>query len=142
MTGLAGDGTVESVSPDQHLRRERGQGETDGTCLANHEKDWQTDPVDAHSGMKSDDLILTIGRGGGFDDSVPGDVTRIVPRGDKTTRSPIWSASLVRIELLSQGGGQICPWEGIFSCCPLPKRGNIFNTPPPSSPFVERLDPT
>ena len=31
-----------------------------------------------------------------------------------------------------QGVGQICPWEGLFSCRPLPKRGQICDIPAPA----------
>ena len=37
-----------------------------------------------------------------------------------------------------QGVGQISPREGLFSCCPLPKRGQICDIPAPA-PIVERL---
>ena len=47
MSGLTRDGTAESVSRDQLLRRERGQGNIDFPCLAGHEQDWQPYPVDA-----------------------------------------------------------------------------------------------
>ena len=35
------DGTAESVSRDQILRRERGQGNIHFPCSAYHEQDWQ-----------------------------------------------------------------------------------------------------
>ena len=35
--------------------------------------------------------------GRGYDDFVPGEVTKKAPSGDRTTRSPTWSASLPRI---------------------------------------------
>ena len=46
MSRLTRDGTVEPVSRDHILRRERGQGNTRFPCLADHEQDWQPHPVD------------------------------------------------------------------------------------------------
>ena len=43
------DGTAESVSRGQILRREQGQGNIHFPCLADHEKDWQPYPVDPYS---------------------------------------------------------------------------------------------
>ena len=43
------DGTVEPVSRDQILRRERGQGNVNFSCSADHEQDWQPYPVDIYS---------------------------------------------------------------------------------------------
>ena len=42
-------GTVELVSRDQILRRERGQGNIQFLCSADHEQDWQPYPVDPYS---------------------------------------------------------------------------------------------
>ena len=39
------DGTVEPVSRDQILRRERGQGTSHFPCSADQEQDWQPNPV-------------------------------------------------------------------------------------------------
>ena len=44
----AEDGTVEPVSRDQILRRERGQGNIRFPCSADHEQDWQPCPVDLY----------------------------------------------------------------------------------------------
>ena len=42
-------GTVGASSlRDQILRRERGQGNTNFPCLADHEQDWQPYPVDPY----------------------------------------------------------------------------------------------
>ena len=41
--------TVESVSRDQFLRREREQGNNNFFCSADHEQDWQPYPVDPYS---------------------------------------------------------------------------------------------
>ena len=49
MSRLARDRTTESVSRDQILRRERGQGNINFPCSANHEQDWQPYPVDPYS---------------------------------------------------------------------------------------------
>ena len=49
MSRLTRDGTAEPVSRDQLLRRERGQGNIEFLCLADHEQDWQPCPVDPYS---------------------------------------------------------------------------------------------
>ena len=49
MNRLTRDGTAEPVSRDQILRRERGQGNIDFPCSADHEQDWQPYPVDPYS---------------------------------------------------------------------------------------------
>ena len=49
MSRLTRDGTVEPASRDQILRRERGQGNIDFPCSADHEQDWQHYPVDPYS---------------------------------------------------------------------------------------------
>ena len=46
---LTPDGTAEPVSRDQIFRRERGQGNVDFPCSADHEQDWQPYPVDPYS---------------------------------------------------------------------------------------------
>ena len=46
---LTRDGTAESVSRDQILRHERGQGHIHFSCSADHEQDWQPYPVDPYS---------------------------------------------------------------------------------------------
>ena len=44
---LARNGTAEPVSRDEFLRREeRGQGNIQIPCSADHEQDWQPYPVD------------------------------------------------------------------------------------------------
>ena len=45
MSRLIRDGTVEPVSRDQNLRRERGKGNTLFSCSADHEQDWQPYPM-------------------------------------------------------------------------------------------------
>ena len=49
MSRLTRDGTVESVSRDHILRRERGQGNIHFSCSADHGQDWQPYPVDPYS---------------------------------------------------------------------------------------------
>ena len=49
MSRLTRDGTVETVSQDQILRHERGQGNIHFPCSADHEQDWQPYPVDPYS---------------------------------------------------------------------------------------------
>ena len=51
MSRLTRDGTAESVSRDQILRREREQGKFYFSCSADHEQDWQSYPVDPYSAM-------------------------------------------------------------------------------------------
>ena len=49
MSTLTRDGTAEPVSRDQILRRERGQGNINFPCSADHEhQDWQPYPVDPY----------------------------------------------------------------------------------------------
>ena len=45
----ARDGTAEFVSRDQILRHERGQGNINFSCSADHVQDWQPYPVDPYS---------------------------------------------------------------------------------------------
>ena len=58
MSRLTRDGTAEPVSPDQILRRGRGQGNIHFPCLADHEQDWQfffkPYPVDPYSAICDD----------------------------------------------------------------------------------------
>ena len=49
MSRLTRDGTAELVSRDQILRRERGQGNNNFPCSADHVQDWQSYPVDPYS---------------------------------------------------------------------------------------------
>ena len=49
MSRLTRDGTAESVSRDQILRHERGQGNIHFPCSADHVQDWQPYPVDPYS---------------------------------------------------------------------------------------------
>ena len=56
MSRLTRDGTSESISRDQILRRERGQGHIHFLCSADHEQDWQPYPVDPYPCHICDDL--------------------------------------------------------------------------------------
>ena len=49
MSRLTRDGTAETVSRDQILRHERGQGNINFPCSADHGQDWQPYPVDLYS---------------------------------------------------------------------------------------------
>ena len=49
MSRLTRDGTAEPVSRDQILRRERGQGNIQFPCSADHEQDWQLYPVNPYT---------------------------------------------------------------------------------------------
>ena len=49
ITRLTRDGTTETVSRDQILRRERGQGRINFPCSADREQDWQPYPVDPYA---------------------------------------------------------------------------------------------
>ena len=49
MSRLTRDGIAETVSRDQILRHERGQGNIHFPCSADHEQDWQPYPVDLYS---------------------------------------------------------------------------------------------
>ena len=57
MSRLTRDGAAESVSRDQNLRRERGQGDI-FPCSADHEQDWQPYPVDSYSCYRA--YVMTI----------------------------------------------------------------------------------
>ena len=46
MSRMTLDGTVEPVSRDQFLRRERGQGNNHFPCSVDHVQDWQRYLVD------------------------------------------------------------------------------------------------
>ena len=51
MSRLTRDGTAEPVSRDQILRHARVQGNVHFPCSADHEQDWQPDPVDPYSAI-------------------------------------------------------------------------------------------
>ena len=55
MSRLTRDGTAEPISRDQILRREQGQGNIHFSCSADHEQDWQPDPVDLYSAPCDED---------------------------------------------------------------------------------------
>ena len=87
MSRLTPDGTAQSVSRDQILRREPGQGQTNSSCSADLEQSWQPYLVDPYSAKISDDhtSIHTDWGGRGYDDFVLGEVTKKAPSGDETT---------------------------------------------------------
>ena len=49
MSRLTQFGTAKPISRDQILRRERGQGNINSLCSADHEQVWQSYPVDPYS---------------------------------------------------------------------------------------------
>ena len=49
MSRLTQDGTAKPASYDQILRRERGHGNINSLCLADHEQVWQSYPIDPYS---------------------------------------------------------------------------------------------
>ena len=51
MSRLTRDGTAEPVSQDQILRHERGQGNVNFPCSADHVQDWQPHPVNPYSAI-------------------------------------------------------------------------------------------
>ena len=51
MSRLTRDGTAEPVLRDQILRREHGQGNIHFPCSADHEQDWQPQPVAPYSAI-------------------------------------------------------------------------------------------
>ena len=58
MSRLARDGTVEQVSRDQVLRRQRAQRNIHFPCSADHEQDWQPYPVDPYSAISYDNTYI------------------------------------------------------------------------------------
>ena len=54
MSRLTRDGTAEPVSRDQILRHARGQGNIHFPYSADHEQDWQPNPVDPFSAICDD----------------------------------------------------------------------------------------
>ena len=88
-------------------------------------------PVSTRAGnVNTRVLNRSTNRGGGFNDFVFGDVARTVPPRDRAIRSPTWSVSLPRIQLISpESWSNMSPGED-FLCHPLPKRGQNCDTPP------------
>ena len=70
MSRLTRDGTAEPVSRDQILRRERGQGNINFPCSADHEQDWQPYPVDPYSAMSDVHTYYILHTSGGLAKSV------------------------------------------------------------------------
>ena len=61
MSRLTRDGTAEPVSRDQNLRRERGQGNINLPCSADHVQDWQPYSVDPYSCYMCDHTYIYAG---------------------------------------------------------------------------------
>ena len=61
MGRLTRDGTAEHVLRDQILRRERGQGNINFPCSADHEQDWQPYLVDPYSGCMCNHTYILLG---------------------------------------------------------------------------------
>ena len=59
MNRLTRDGTAEPVSRDQILRRERGQGNINFPCSADHKQDWQLYLVDLYHAISDGPYIHT-----------------------------------------------------------------------------------
>ena len=82
-------------------------------------------------------------RGGrGYDDSVPEEVIKTATSGNTTTRSPTWSASLPRNQLIPPGGcSSISPVGAIFVPSPSKTGTNLLHPPPPPDRWTgqERL---
>ena len=57
MSRMTRAGKSESVSRNQVLRRERGQGNINFPCSDDHEQDWQPYPVDPYSAKRDDHII-------------------------------------------------------------------------------------
>ena len=55
------DGTAETVSRDQILRQERGQGSIHFPCSADHKQDWQPYSVDPYSCYMCDHAYIHAG---------------------------------------------------------------------------------
>ena len=58
MNRLTRGGTAESVSRDQILMHERGQGSFHFSCSADHLQDWQPYPVDPYSCYRCDHTYI------------------------------------------------------------------------------------
>ena len=54
MSRMARDETAKPASREQILRRERGQGNINLPCPADHEQDWQPYTVDLYSAISDD----------------------------------------------------------------------------------------
>ena len=93
MSRLTRDGTAEPVSRDQILRHARGQGNIHFPCSADHEQDWQPDPVDPYSKMM--EVIVEVCRAFGLTVSARKTETMCMP----PPRTP---RTMVRIEAAGQ----------------------------------------
>ena len=61
----------------------------------------KSSPRISRSNSKISRVIQRLGGRRGYDDSIPGQVTKTLPSGDRIARSSIWPASLPRIQLFS-----------------------------------------
>ena len=68
--------------------------------------------------------------GRGYNDSVAGEVTKTAPSGDRTAWSATWSASLLRIQLISLGGSSNMSPGGDFFLSSPPETGTNLRHPP------------
>ena len=69
-------------------------------------------------------VFQQLGGGGGYDDFVPGNVTKTTPSRDRKLHDPLHSRQACpKFNSFRQGVGQISPLEGLFSCRTLSKRG-------------------
>ena len=60
MSRLTRDGTAESVSRDQILRHERGQGNIHFPCSVGHVQDWQPYPIDPYFCCMCDHVVVVV----------------------------------------------------------------------------------
>ena len=75
--------------------------------------------------------------GRGYDDSVPVEVTKKKPSGDRTTSSPHGRQACPEFNSFRQGVGQICSRRGYFRAVPSKNGDQNVTSPPPS--IVERV---
>ena len=83
--------------------------------------------------LNTTDKAATIG-GGGYDDSVPRVVTKTAPSADRLHDYLHGRQACPAFNSFHLGVGQICPRDGLFSCRPLQKRGQICDIPSPPLP--------
>ena len=79
-------------------------------------------------------------RGRGYDDSVPGEVTKTASSGDRTTGSSTWSASLLRIYSTHSTRELVryVPGRGYFRTVPSQNGDKLVSSPLPR-PIVGRV---
>ena len=84
--------------------------------------------------------VSTIGEGGDTTIPSPGRSPQKTLPGIRLHDTLYGRQACPELNSFHQGIGQISPREGLFSCHPVPKRGQIYDIPPPP-PIVERLAP-